>query len=152
MQRALTDTESSNQCRKFKWIFRCWTGFNLISGFHSSMSFHFVLIFSHCCHTKNAKIRINSLANIDFMCKKNWQTYLLSPILPPELFIYAEKKSVWINTKREPESAVKKKAKSGQCFVLQSILMVYRNDNWGASLSFQVALPEKNQTHTNGSA
>lgn len=43
---------------------------------------------------------------------------------------------------------MKKKAKSGQCFVLQSILMVYRNDNWGASLSFQVALPEKNQTHT----
>lgn len=43
---------------------------------------------------------------------------------------------------------MKKKAKSGQCFVLQSILMVYRNDNWGASLSFRVALPEKNQTHT----
>lgn len=55
MRRTQIDAESSNQYRKFKWIFRCWTGFNLISGFHSSLSFHFVLIFTHCCHTKKCR-------------------------------------------------------------------------------------------------
>lgn len=93
MQRAQTDTESSNQCRKFKWIFRCWTGFNLISGFHSSMSFHFVLIFSHCCHTKNAKIRINSLANIDFMCKKKTGKHICCRLFCRRSYLFMQKKS-----------------------------------------------------------
>lgn len=69
---------------------------DLISFPDSTHHCHFTLFsFSLIVVTqKNAKIRINSFANIDFMGKKNWQTYLLSPILPPELFIYAEKKSV----------------------------------------------------------